>query len=107
MSELFREEDIEDQAMHNWLDHFKLQLHQMHASGYMSKEQSVEIVNYIQPKIAFPVHTEKSTVFQISLHQHANDRSRKRVHSKVSLIFQLLSEPFVLCDFKLRYASSG
>jgi len=28
MSEPFREEDIGDQVMHNWLDHFKMHFHQ-------------------------------------------------------------------------------
>lgn len=37
MSEPFSEEDIEDQVMHNWLNHFKMHFHQVHASGHMSK----------------------------------------------------------------------
>ena len=37
MSEPFSEEDIEDTVMHNWLNHFKLSFHQVHASGHMSK----------------------------------------------------------------------
>lgn len=39
MSEPFSEEDIEDQVMHNWLNHFKMHFHQVHASGHMSKDQ--------------------------------------------------------------------
>jgi ribonuclease J len=64
MSEPFSEEDIEDQVMHNWLDHFKLQFHQIHASGHMSKEQLVEMVNEISPKKAFAVHTENQELFR-------------------------------------------
>src|SRR5208337_489498 len=53
MSEPFSEEDIEDQVMHNWLDHFKMHFHQVHASGHMSKDQLVEMVKDIQPKSVF------------------------------------------------------
>ena len=64
MSEPFSEEDIEDQIMHNWMNHFKLQFHQIHASGHMSKDQLVEMVNYIKPKRVFPVHTENQYLFE-------------------------------------------
>ena len=64
MSEPFREEDIEDQVLHNWIDRFKMQFHQMHASGHMSKEEIVEMVNYIQPKRGSAVHTEKQKLFK-------------------------------------------
>ncbi len=64
MSEPFSEEDLEDQVMHNWLDHFKMHFHQVHASGHMSKEQLVEMVKDIQPKQAFPVHTENQQLFK-------------------------------------------
>ena len=64
MSEPFSEEDIEDQVMHNWLNHFKMQFHQVHASGHMSKDQLVEMVKDIQPKQAFPVHTENQQLFK-------------------------------------------
>lgn len=50
--------------MHNWLDHFKMRFHQVHASGHMSKEQLVEMVKDIQPKRAFPVHTENQQLFK-------------------------------------------
>lgn len=64
MSEPFSEEDIEDQVMHNWLDHFKMHFHQVHASGHMSKDQLVEMVKEIKPKRAFPVHTENQQLFK-------------------------------------------
>ena len=64
MSEPFSEEDIADEVMHNWVDNFKMQFHQMHASGHMAKDQLVEMVNYIQPKQAFPVHTENQQLFK-------------------------------------------
>jgi ribonuclease J len=64
MSEPFSEEDIEDEVLHNWLDHFGMQFHQLHASGHMNKEQLVEMVNYIEPKHVFPVHTENQQLFK-------------------------------------------
>lgn len=64
MSEPFSEEDIEDQVMHNWINHFQLLFHQMHASGHMNKEQLAEMVNYIKPKTLFPVHTENQLLFK-------------------------------------------
>jgi len=64
MSEPFSEEDVEDQVLHNWVDHFGMRFHQMHASGHMSKHDLVEMVNYIKPKRAFPVHTENQRLFK-------------------------------------------
>ena len=68
MSESFCEEeiDIEEQVMHNWLNHFKIQFHQIHASGHMSKDQLVETVKEINPKKVFPVHTENQQLFKSS-----------------------------------------
>jgi ribonuclease J len=64
MSEPFSEEDIEDQVMHNWLDHFKMHFHQVHASGHIAKDQLVEMIKEINPKKAFPVHTENQDLFK-------------------------------------------
>lgn len=64
MSEPFSEEEIEDQVMHNWIDRFQLQSHQMHASGHMNKEQLSEMINYINPKVLFPLHTENQLLFK-------------------------------------------
>lgn len=64
MSEPFSEEDIQDEVMHNWINHFKMHLHQLHASGHMNKEQLVQTINHIQPKRVFPVHTENQQLFK-------------------------------------------
>jgi mRNA degradation ribonuclease J1/J2 len=64
MSEPFSEEDTEDQVMHNWINHLKMNFHQVHASGHISKGELVEMVNEIQPKQAFPVHTENQQLFK-------------------------------------------
>jgi len=38
MSEPFSEEDVEDQVMHNWLDHFGMRFHQLHSSGHLKNK---------------------------------------------------------------------
>ena len=44
MSEPFSEDDVDDRVLHNWLDHFGLEFHQMHASGHASGPELLEIV---------------------------------------------------------------
>ena len=58
MSEPFTEEDINDELLHKWLDHFKLTFHQVHASGHCSGEEIKELVTRINPKKLIPIHTE-------------------------------------------------
>jgi len=64
MSEPYSEEDIEDQVMHNWLDHFKMRFHQLHASGHLNKDQLTHLINYVKPKRIFPIHTENQQLFK-------------------------------------------
>lgn len=63
MSEPYIEEDIEDQVIHNWLNHFKMQFHQLHASGHLNRDQLTGLINYIKPKRIFPIHTENQQLF--------------------------------------------
>jgi mRNA degradation ribonuclease J1/J2 len=63
MSEPFSEEDIEDRIMHNWLNHFKIKFHQLHASGHLDKRQLADLINYVKPKQIFPIHTENPRLF--------------------------------------------
>jgi ribonuclease J len=63
MSEPFGEEDLEARVMHNWLEHFDLRYHQLHASGHMSREELVDAIARINPKKVFPVHTEHPEMF--------------------------------------------
>ena len=58
MSEPFSEEDINDELMHTWLDHFKLELHQVHASGHCAGEEIEDLVRRINPERLIPIHTE-------------------------------------------------
>ncbi len=64
MSEPYSEEDIEDQVMHNWLNHFKMEFHQLHASGHLNRDQLTSLINYIKPKRIFPIHTENQRLFK-------------------------------------------
>jgi len=66
MSEPFSEEDIEDKIMHNWIKHFGLQFHQLHASGHMNRKQIVDLISKIKPNRIFPVHTENQDLFKMA-----------------------------------------
>jgi ribonuclease J len=64
MSEPFTEEDLEEEALHNWLNHFNLKYHQIHASGHLSPKELEEAVNKVKPKLIYPVHTERADLFK-------------------------------------------
>ncbi len=64
MSEPFSEEDLEAEVMQNWLKHFGLNFHQIHASGHCSRGEIEAIVKKIKPKQLFPVHTEHPELFK-------------------------------------------
>ena len=64
LSEPFSEEDIEDEILHNWLNHFGMRFHQLHASGHLNKEQIAQLVTEIGAKKIFPVHTENAQLFK-------------------------------------------
>ena len=64
MSEPFSEEDIEDEVTHNWLNHFKFEFHQIHASGHASKEELIEMITEINPDSLYPIHTEYPQMFK-------------------------------------------
>lgn len=64
MSEPFSEEDIEDQVMRNWLQHFGITFHQLHASGHLNRQELINMINQIRPNRVFPIHTEQPRLFQ-------------------------------------------
>ena len=64
MSEPFSEEDLEDEVMHNWIDHFDLYFHQLHASGHLNREELISMINRINSGMVFPVHTENPQLFR-------------------------------------------
>ena len=64
MSEPFSEDDVDDRVLHNWLDHFGLAFHQMHASGHASGPELLEIVRRLAPGAVYPIHTEHPEAFE-------------------------------------------
>ncbi|MHA1680581.1 MAG: MBL fold metallo-hydrolase [Promethearchaeota archaeon] len=64
LSEPFTEDDIEDAVKDNWLDHFQMQRFQLHASGHCSRDEIFSIVNEINPKVVYPIHTEYPALFK-------------------------------------------
>ncbi len=64
MSEPFSEDDVDDRVMHNWLDHFGLTFHQMHASGHASDPELKSIVRDVAADAVVPIHTEHPEAFR-------------------------------------------
>ncbi len=64
MSEPFSEDDVSDQVMHNWLDHFGLVFHQMHASGHASGPELLDLVRTTRARTVYPIHTEHPEAFE-------------------------------------------
>ncbi len=64
MSEPFSEDDVDDRVMHNWLDHFGLTFHQMHASGHASGPELYDIVRSVRAETVYPIHTEHPEAFR-------------------------------------------
>lgn len=64
MSEPFSEEDIEHDVLLNWLRHFGLEYHQLHASGHMSRKELGEAMEYVGPGTVYPVHCEEPELFR-------------------------------------------
>jgi ribonuclease J len=67
MSEPFSEDDVDDRVMHNWLDHFGLEFHQMHASGHAAAGELMEIIRSVRPHTVYPIHTEHPEAFQTAV----------------------------------------
>jgi ribonuclease J len=64
MSEPQSEEDLEAEVMQNWLRHFGLGFHQVHASGHCSRGEIEAIVKGVKPKRLFPIHGEHPELFR-------------------------------------------
>jgi len=69
MSEPFSEDDVDDQVLHNWIDHFGLAFHQFHASGHCSGPELHAVGEEMRPATILPIHTEHPEAFR-------SDRSR-------------------------------
>ncbi len=78
MSEPQSEEDIEDRVMHNWLDHYRMQFTQLHASGHLNRDQIIDLINSVKPKRVFPIHTENQRLFEKSCRNVQTTRHGKK-----------------------------
>ncbi|MCI4366987.1 MAG: MBL fold metallo-hydrolase [Thermoplasmata archaeon] len=63
MSEPFSEDDVDDAVLKNWLAHFQLSYHQMHASGHCSMSELEDVIRTIAPQTVYPIHTEHPEAF--------------------------------------------
>lgn len=66
MSEPFEEDpssQLQDDVLHNWLDRFSMEHHQLHASGHASKEEIFAMIDGISAKSLIPVHTQAANLF--------------------------------------------
>lgn len=63
MSEPFSDEDVGMELMGNWLGHFQLKSHQIHASGHCAPSDLTRIIRQIAPKSLFPIHSESPEIF--------------------------------------------
>ncbi len=67
MSEPFEEDPISLEAgrvLDNWVSHFRLEHHQLHASGHASKSEIFKMVKKVNAKKVFPVHTLHPEMFR-------------------------------------------
>jgi ribonuclease J len=54
---------IEENRVKNWLRHFNLPMHQIHASGHANGIEIREMIKEVGPKKLIPIHTEKPELF--------------------------------------------
>lgn len=64
MSEPFSEDDLEDDVLRRWLEHFGMPHRQLHASGHCSGPELLAIAKRVNPKTLFPIHTEHPEDFK-------------------------------------------
>lgn len=62
-SEPFEEDDLQEEVLQNWVDWFKLDFRQAHASGHASMPEIFGAVDRISPGMVIPVHTEHPELF--------------------------------------------
>jgi ribonuclease J len=63
MSEPFSEEDLEAEVLQNWLDHFELRKHSLHASGHCSGPELLTAAHELKAGTTYPIHTEHPDEF--------------------------------------------
>jgi ribonuclease J len=63
MSEPFSEEDLEAEVFQNWLDHFELRKHSLHASGHCSGPELQAVAHHLKASKTYPIHTQHPDEF--------------------------------------------
>ncbi|NHJ33183.1 MAG: hypothetical protein FK732_09990 [Asgard group archaeon] len=65
LSEPFNEEmEISAERMRNWMNYFDMRIVQSHCSGHMNGNDLKKLIEKINPKLLFPIHTEKPGIFR-------------------------------------------
>jgi len=65
LSEPFNEEmEISYERMHNWLKFFDLRFVQSHCSGHINGSDLYELIETVNPKTVYPIHTEHPDLFK-------------------------------------------
>jgi ribonuclease J len=57
-------EAVDEEIQKNWLTHFSMELHQIHASGHAPQKDIGNIIDDIRPKTLIPIHTESPDKFK-------------------------------------------
>ena len=55
--------ELDHERTMNWINHFKLKYHSAHASGHGNSNEIKEVVETVNAKKVFPVHTERAEMF--------------------------------------------
>ena len=58
------ETEIDWKRIKNWIDHFSLDLHKIHASGHASGPDLRMFIENVKPKISIPIHTEMAKLYK-------------------------------------------
>ena len=58
------EMEIDYKRVKNWLNHFNLPMHQMHASGHASGPEILNMIRKVSPDVVYPIHTEHKEMFK-------------------------------------------
>jgi ribonuclease J len=66
-------EEVDEEIQRNWLTHFGIEFHQIHASGHAPPEDIRKIIDRIKPRTLIPVHTEYPDKF-LALTRKGNSR---------------------------------
>lgn len=63
-SEPFEEDDVQEAVLQAWVDWFKLDFQNAHASGHASMSEVFDVVRRIAPRMVIPIHTEYPKMFK-------------------------------------------